>query len=142
MKRTLLDRLHGRRKISLSAKDIRCCDDLLVSDDFKSIEAEYELWFDVDSYFGTKTRNTSAIINFYTVWHDDGRVDAEVVIDDLPNSYKVRKWKLTTEEQTFFTNLMEDYSDLLYSIGLSDLLEQSRLDANIEEVGYELQAAV
>ena len=45
------------REIDITKKPINCCDELIIDDEKRSIEATYELWMDVDKYFGTKTRN-------------------------------------------------------------------------------------
>ena len=45
------------REIDITKKLINCCDELIIDDEKRSIEATYELWMDVDKYFGTKTRN-------------------------------------------------------------------------------------
>lgn len=44
------------REIDITKKPINCCDELIIDDEKRSIEATYELWMDVDKYFGTKTR--------------------------------------------------------------------------------------
>ncbi|MBQ5851501.1 MAG: hypothetical protein IIW54_11945 [Lachnospiraceae bacterium] len=54
---------HMKRKINITDQDIRCCDGFDICGD--AVNATYELWFDVDKYFGTETRNTEAWINFY-----------------------------------------------------------------------------
>ena len=59
------------REIDIIKEDIRCCDDFDVYPN-DSINITYELWFDVDKYFGTHTHETSSWINFYTFFHKDG----------------------------------------------------------------------
>lgn len=46
------------REIDIIKEDIRCCDDFDVYPN-DSINITYELWFDVDKYFGTHTRESS-----------------------------------------------------------------------------------
>lgn len=95
------------RQIDITKQDIRCCDELVINSD--NIEAAYELWFDVDKYFGTDTKfDDNTWINFYTYWYPDGDVLAEYFIDS-PEKCTVVEWVLTKEEKAFFLKLMEDY---------------------------------
>ena len=90
------------REIDITKKPINCCDELIIDDEKRSIEATYELWMDVDKYFGTKTRNDpSAWVNFYTFWHFDNPVDiTALMILDGDDS---------CEEKEFFHKMMEVY---------------------------------
>ena len=49
------------REIDIIKEDIRCCDDFDVYPN-DSINITYELWFDVDKYFGTHTHETSSVL--------------------------------------------------------------------------------
>jgi hypothetical protein len=97
------------RQIDITKQDIRCCDELIIERDY--IEATYELWFDVDRYFGTETMDDdSAWINFYTAWHPDlnGMITALYFLDtDLKSDEHI--WILSDEEEEFFRNKMEEY---------------------------------
>lgn len=42
------------REIDITKEPINCIDELLISEKERSIEATYELWMDVDKYFGQK----------------------------------------------------------------------------------------
>ena len=42
------------REIDITKKPINCCDELIIDDEKRSIEATYELWMDVDKYLGQK----------------------------------------------------------------------------------------
>ena len=95
------------REINILEQDIRCCDDLYV--DIDCINITYELWFDVDKYFGTNiSKDDDTWINFYTYWYPNGDIRAIYEIDtgcDI-TSYD---WDLTNEEKQFFFNKMENY---------------------------------
>jgi len=107
------------RQIDITKQDIRCCDELIIDDD--NIEATYELWFDVDKYFGTETMNDdSTWINFYTFWYPDGTITAWYCIDsELTSEHKF--WKLTEEEKEFFRNKMENYCQQCNGMSLMEL---------------------
>ena len=99
------------REIDITKKPINCCDELIIDDEKRSIEATYELWMDVDKYFGTKTRTDSSIwVNFYTFWHLDNpaEITAQMVLNG-DNSCEEKEWELTKEEKEFFCKMMEDY---------------------------------
>lgn len=85
-----------------------------------SINITYELWFDVDKYFGTHTHETSSWINFYTFFHKDGRITAvyEIDCDDHTESFD---WELTAEEEFFFRNMMNRYCNKLYGCSVPAL---------------------
>lgn len=102
------------REIDIIKEPINCCDELIIDDEKRSIEATYELWMDVDKYFGTKTRNDpSAWVNFYTFWHFDNPVDiTALMILDGDDSCEEKEWELTQEEKEFFHKMMEG---LLYA---------------------------
>lgn len=94
------------REIDITKQDIRCCDDFYVEYDWVNIP--YELWFEVDKYFGTNTNDDNSWVNFYTFYHKDGNVTAvyEVDTDDGNESFD---WKLTDIEKAFFRQMMDDY---------------------------------
>lgn len=110
------------RQIDITKQDIRCCDDLMIEDDH--INATYELWFDVDKYFGTEIRDVdSTWINFYTDWYPDGKIVACFCIDgDLTSEYF--DWELTKEETEFFRNLMEEYCQERDGMSLRELWDE------------------
>lgn len=95
-----------RRKIDITKQDIRCCGE--ISMDENGIGVEYELWFDVDRYFGTDTDACEDTwINFYTFWKVDGLHAKYYVESDTKSEEHV--WRLTSEEEKFFLNKMEEY---------------------------------
>ena len=110
-----------KREINITDQDIRCCDGLDISGD--AVNATYELWFDVDKYFGTDIRDTEAWINFYTFWHKDGTITAEYVIDDTDKS-KSYDWPLTEEEKGFFKGMMREYCLRSCNCPIEDLLKE------------------
>lgn len=108
---------------NLSENHIWCCDELLLSEDH--VEATYVCWFDVDSYFGTNTRDDdSTWINFYTSWYIDGTLKAYYCVDSDEGSEKY-EWKLTSFETKMLTEKMESYAQKLYKKSLNELLQES-----------------
>ena len=109
-----------QRQIDVTKEDVRCCDELIVGDE--EINATYELWFDVDAYFGTDTRDDdSSWINFYTEWHpktDD--VTAYYVIDMIENPEE-HEWPLTEKEKEFFREKMETFCQQADNCSLLEL---------------------
>lgn len=109
------------RQIDITKQDVRCCDELMIEDDH--INATYELWFDVDKYFGTEIRDVdSTWINFYTDWHPDlnGMITACYFLDtDLKSDEHI--WILTDEEEEFFRNKMESYCQERNGMSLMEL---------------------
>lgn len=107
------------RKIDITKQDIRCCDDIYV--DMDCINIEYELWFDVDKYFGTNIHGEdSTWINFYTYWNPNGDIWAvyEIDTDSDVTSYD---WELTEEEKKFFLEKMESYCQEMEGKSLREL---------------------
>lgn len=108
------------RQIDITKEDVRCSDELMLTNN--SIEATYELWFEVDKYFGTNIHeDDNAWINFYTYWYPDGTITAKYSIDNLPNGYESYDWKLTDKEIEFFRNKMEDYCQKCDEMSLMEL---------------------
>jgi hypothetical protein len=107
------------RQIDITKQDIRCCDELIIERDY--IEATYELWFDVDRYFGTEIMDDdSAWINFYTACYPDRTIKACYIID-RPLGLKDANWELTKEEKEFFRNKMEEYCQQCNGMSLMEL---------------------
>lgn len=112
------------REINIIKENIRCCDEICVEDN--AISATYELWFDVDKYFGTDTRDRDdAWINFYTYWRPNGLISAEYYLD-TDDDCKVFAWDLTEEEQKFFLDKMEKYCKETTGKTLQELWESYR----------------
>lgn len=114
------------REIDITKEPINCCDELIIDDEKRSIEATYELWMDVDKYFGTKTRNDpSAWVIFYTFWHFDNpaEITARMILDK-DDSCEEKEWELTKEEREFFRKTMEGYCLQKYACTLRELFER------------------
>lgn len=102
--------LGGKRQIDIISENIKYTDELCVNLEKEIIEADWELWIDVDRYFGTDTGSDDETwINFYTYWHSNGRVTAVYEIDSEETS-KVIDWPLTDKEEEFFLLKMEEYA--------------------------------
>lgn len=68
----------------------------------------YELFFDVDKYFGTDTQsNPRKWVNFYTYWSPENGVMAAYEIDS-DDDCETLDWDLTKEEKRFFLLKMEE----------------------------------
>lgn len=125
--------LDRKRLIDITKENINCCDELIVDTEKETIEAFYELWCDVDKYFGTNTRGEdSTWINFYTYWHTDGSITAKYFIDS-DDGVEEYKWALTEPEQKFFLDKMEKYSKSVYHLSLEQLFKTEKEDEEIEE---------
>lgn len=102
--------LGGKRQIDIISENIKYTDELCVDLEKEIIEADWELWIDVDRYFGTDTGSDDETwINFYTYWHSNGRVTAVYEIDSEETS-KVIDWPMTDKEEEFFLLKMEEYA--------------------------------
>lgn len=102
--------LGGKRQIDIISENIKYTDELCVDLEKEIIEADWELWINVDRYFGTDTGSDDETwINFYTYWHSNGRVTAVYEIDSEETS-KVIDWSLTDKEEEFFLLKMEEYA--------------------------------
>lgn len=102
--------LGGKRQIDIISENIKYTDELCVDLEKEIIEADWELWIDVDRYFGTDTGSDDETwINFYTYWHSNRRVTAVYEIDSEETS-KVIDWPLTDKEEEFFLLKMEEYA--------------------------------
>lgn len=118
------------KQIDITKEDIRCCDELMIDDDH--INATYELWFNVDMYFGTETMDIDgAWINFYTDWYPDGTIKACYCIDGDTSSEYV-DWELTEEETEFFRNKMEEYCQERDEMSLKELWEEYNGESEVD----------
>lgn len=122
----------GKRQIDITKESVNCCNELVVDTEKGYVEAYYELWCDVDQYFGTDTReNESVWINFYTMWHPDGRITAVYIIDSDDSSDDI-DWPLTEQEQKYFLRKMEEYAQSQGHLSLQELYD-AVLKENEEE---------
>lgn len=97
------------RDISLLTADIRCCDDVIRTDE-DQLEFAWECWFDVDAYFGTNTQcSDDKWIDFMTYW---GRYDNDITaiyVIDGDDGLEQHEWVLTDEEKAYLREKMEAY---------------------------------
>lgn len=113
-------------QLDITKEDVRCCDELLVEDDH--INATYELWFDVDQYFGWQTADIDGVwYNFYTDWHPDGRITASYTVEG-DALYFHEEWELNEEEVEFFRNKMETFCKETDEKSLSELWDKYKSD--------------
>lgn len=126
----------SNRRVDITEKDIRCVDELLIEDG--CIEATYELWFDVDQYFGTDTNDDEDTwINFYTEWiPETGQVRAVVTVDS-PMGTESTRFPLSCKEQEFFYRMMNAYcKKTSHGLCLRDLWHLTREYSEIEMAFY------
>ena len=129
----------GKRLINLLDQDIRCIDEIYVFQDEKYLNFMWELWFNVDEYFGTDTINDKdAWINFYTNWYPETDTITAVYEVKTEESATEYEWELTNEEQEFLRSKMENYCSAKYDCSLSALwkqhYEQSDTDSRIAAI--------
>ena len=113
------------KKIDITKQDIRCCDDFDIVNDGNELSANipYELWFDVDKYFGTKTKDSDKTVHFYTFYYKGGKIKAFYGVESSTDN-KYHEWKLSTKEEAFFKKMMEDYCNYKCGCSLELLLEK------------------
>lgn len=103
----ILSKVQGKA-IDITKQDIRCCDELTLEHGI--VNATYELWFDVDAYFGTDTKGfDEEWINFYTDWNPVTNDITATLTINKPDTDEERSWPLTKKEKAFFLGLMESY---------------------------------
>ena len=96
------------RKIKLIEQQINCVDEPMIEEDY--INFTWEMWFDVDAYFGTNTKNDSeAWINFYTNWSRRTNKIRAFFVYSSNNKQEEYNWTLTKEEEKFLRAKMEEY---------------------------------
>lgn len=96
------------REISIVGEDVRPLDPSFDSDN--ELSFVWELWMDVDSYFGTDTRDTDDWINFYTTYHrDTDDITASWTIEGNDYSDFMDEWELTNEEKEYLRGKMEEF---------------------------------
>ena len=111
------------REIDITQQDIRCCDDFDINEG--RINVAYEMWFEVDKYFGTDTRSNNTWINFYTEYDRNGNINALYIID-APDTMEAYDWELTEVEKAFFKGMMQTYCNCIYRWTLDELLKEAQ----------------
>ena len=90
----------------LSEDAIRIADEVIKLDG--CLNFMWELWFDVDKYFGTNINETGNWFNFYTDWDEKtDSVDCYVETDTPNGDKEPFDWTLTEEEKALFYRKME-----------------------------------
>ena len=110
------------REIDITKQDVRCCDDIEINERH-SVNIVWELWFEVDKYFGTNTANSDSWVNFYTEWNYDTNDITAIVCIDYPNRTEEKYWKLTDYEKDFFKKKMDEYCIKLTGMNMKSLYE-------------------
>ena len=96
------------RQIKLEEQNVNCIDEILVED--YGLNFEWELWFDVDAYFGTETKGKDNIwVDFYTEWHREDNSIRGVMVLDMDKDSIWTGWDLTQSEQDFLREKMEAF---------------------------------
>ena len=106
------------RNIDITRQDVRCCD---IYVDIDNINVAYELWFDVDKYFGININDSDSVwINFYTYWFPNKEISAQYTINsDAEN--KSFDWELTIKEKEYFFKKMEEFCYKSTGLSLQEL---------------------
>lgn len=88
--------------------NLNCWGELFFEPDY--IEAEYELWFDVDAFFGTHTKeNPDTWINLYTRYYPATKEVKAIYVVDSPQIPEYYEFKLSKTEQKKFASIMNQY---------------------------------
>lgn len=114
-----------RNGIDITKEDVRVCDELIVNTNLSnksSVNATYELWFDVEKYFGIKL-DADSWINMYTDWYENGVVIPSVFVDTDNGDYQI-DYEFTPDEEEFFANLMKNYCEEKYGMTLNELIKE------------------
>jgi hypothetical protein len=111
------------RQIRLEDQDIRPIDMFVESE--TDITTSWEMWFDVDAYFGTDTKSDdSKWINFYTFYnYDTDRLSAMYEIDS-DDGVEDFHWELTKSEEKFLRDKLENYCLNEYAESLRRFVEE------------------
>lgn len=110
------------RQISIIGEDIRPIDPEFDNDN--QLSFAWELWFDVDAYFGTEIEDSDNWVNLYTFYHrDTDKITAEIVIDKPENS-EYREWKLTAEEERFIRDKLDKFCQKDDGLNLKDYFDK------------------
>ena len=115
------DRQYTGREIKLAevAEDLIATDNVMYEDG--CLNFEYEMWFDVDKYFGTNTRcRDDCWLNFYTDWHPDGSICAWYAIETDDDSVAI-EWDLLPEEERILREKMETKAEELGFLSLAHM---------------------
>ena len=122
------------RQIDITKQDIRCTDDFEMDFEEEYVEAIYELYLDVDAYFGTDTcGKEDTWINFYTRWYaQTGEIKGIVTIDS-PTDPVTIDWPLTKTEQEFFFQKMNDWAKRMENVSMPLLYKLDKMDFELTE---------
>ena len=111
-----------RNGIDITKCDIRCCGDLMYEDNY--INAVYELWFDVETYFDI-TLDDNSWIDLYTNWFSNGDIEVIVEYDaDKGDKISYLPFEPDEDEKTFFISKMEERCMKLYGESLMEFYEE------------------
>lgn len=111
------------REISIVGEDVRPLDPSFDSDN--ELSFVWELWMDVDSYFGTDTRDTDDWINFYTTYHrDTDDITASWTVEGNDYSDFMDEWELTNEEKKYLRNKLEEFCQEEEGLSLREYFDE------------------
>lgn len=96
----------AKERMDITKEDVRCID---MDVEGMELSFGYELWFDVDQYFGTSIGDSgNTWINFYTSYGENGSISAVYFVES-DTSISEYAWELTEKEKEFFKNKMSDF---------------------------------
>lgn len=118
----------SERRFFIESLDFRCIGEVEYEDvdGMMGLGFTYELWFDVDAYFGTDTKDDDGCwINFYTWYMENGDVKAKYFIEK-DDSSEEHDWELTAIEKEFFRRKMEDRCLHYYGKCCMDVINEDK----------------
>lgn len=121
---TYVVRLDVGMSLSNPELSLTCCDEICkVNNEFgEGWEFEFELWFDVDAYFGTDTKDDDdKWVNFYVLYTKEAEMKAYYTLDSS-KSTETHEWFLTPEEKARLFSIMNDYAKEKEGKALPDLI--------------------
>lgn len=106
--------------------EINCSGEIISLDDAIGIEFGWELWFDVQKFFGVVT-GENEWVNMYTKLMRNGDVKVDVFVDTDFGDMKI-DWEPDDDELCFLREKMEDYCYKLYGKGADDILDEIEVE--------------
>lgn len=112
--------------------DINCSGEIVPVDNEIGIEFTWELWFDVEDFFGISLRENEWV-NMYTTITRDGNVTVHVFVDSDTSTTEIA-WEPNDDEMCFLRERMEDYCYHLYKKGADDILAEMADEFNEDNI--------
>lgn len=120
--------MERKDEISIETLGFRCVDEIVCEevDGIAGLGFTYELWFDVDALFGTKTKDDDGCwINFYTWYLENGDVRAKYFVE-RDDGNEEHDFELTSVAKEFFRQKMEEYCKMRHGKCCMDVLNEDK----------------